>query len=225
MTYYDLKNEALKLRKSGHSYSYISKLTGISKSTLSDWLTGLPYTPNKKTLEAIGKARLAANLAKNKEKQKSILKAIEEAKNEMGPLSKRDIFMLGLGVYLGEGTKGHNIIRIINANPQIIQLTIKWFQNMGLNMDNFAIRIYLYPDSDIEQSLQYWSNITKIPRSQFYNVQIDKRQNKSLKKKGKLPFGTAHLCIKSNGNKKFGAFLSRKISAWIDEVSGQVRMV
>lgn len=225
MTYFDLKNKAIKLRKEGNSYGHISKITGISKSTLSNWLTGLSYKPNRATIERIGKARIAANLAKHKQKEHSMLVAKKEARTEVGSLSKRDLFMLGLGIYLGEGTKSHDIVRIINANPGIIVLGIKWLKELGLNTTNLALRIYLYPDNDIEQCLAYWSKVAGIPRSQFYKVQVDTRQNKSTKKRGKLPYGTAHLCVKSNGDKRFGTFFSRKINAWIDEVLGQVRMV
>lgn len=37
------KEKAITLRKKGLSYNQISGLTNISKSTLSDWLSDLPY--------------------------------------------------------------------------------------------------------------------------------------------------------------------------------------
>jgi hypothetical protein len=47
---------------------------------------------------------------------------------------------------------------------------------------------------------------------------VHQRKDKKLFKRGKLPYGTAHLAIKSNGEKKFGVFLARKINAWIEKV-------
>ncbi len=122
--------------------------------------------------------------------------------------------MLGLGLYIGEGTKSHYIIRVINANPKVIRLAIRWFEDcLGLSKKNFSLRIHLYPDNDVEKCLKFWSKYTNIPISQFRKTQIDTRKKKESKR-GKLPHGTAHLTVKSNGKKEFGVFLFRKIREW-----------
>src|SRR3990167_102878 len=147
-----IREQVFKLRKQGYSYSYISKNTGVTKSTLSGWLSGVYYKPNKEMVEKIGKARSASSYKKSQQKIESISKAENEAKKEIGKLSKRDLFMLGIGIYIGEGTKTHDIIRVINSDPKIIKLAIKWFREVcGLGIDNFRIRIHLYPDNNIEE--------------------------------------------------------------------------
>src|SRR3989344_5842840 len=93
------KLRAIALRKEGHSYNYISGVLKISKSTLSDWLAKTPYTPNEETIKRIGKARAASGAAKTKIKQASILEATMEARREIAKISRRDLFMLGLGLY------------------------------------------------------------------------------------------------------------------------------
>lgn len=214
-----IREQVFKLRKEGYSYGHISEKTGVTKSTLSGWLSGVPYKPNKEMIEKIGKARAASGQAKSKQKIESIHEAQLEAINDIGIMTKRDLFMLGIGLYIGEGTKTHNIVRIINADPKIIKLAIKWFEDVcGLQKENFRIRIHLYPDTNIKECLKFWSEVSGIPMNQFYKSQIDIRTGKKIFKKGKLPYGTAHLSIKSNGKKKFGVFLSRKIGAWMEEV-------
>ncbi len=214
-----IREQAFALRKSGYSYNFISEKTGISKSTLSGWLGSIPYKPNKVTLERIGKARTASGFAKAKQKLDSIDQAVKEAKNEIGKISKRDLFMLGIGIYVGEGTKTHGIVRVINSDPKIIKFTVGWFREVcGLSMENFRIRIHLYPDCNVKKSLEFWSKSSGINLKQFQKTQVDNRKEKKMFKRGKLPHGTAHLSIKSNGKKEFGVFLSRKINAWIGEV-------
>ncbi len=214
-----IRETVLKLRKEGHSYGYISELTGMSKSTLSGWLHGVLYTPNKITVERIGKARAASSLVKAKIKIESTERAIEEAKKDIGGITKRDLFMLGIGIYTGEGTKTNDIVRVINADPKIIKFIVKWFKKiMGLQMENFRIRLHLYPDNNIKQCIKFWSVASGIPINQFQKTSIDERKNKKMLKRGKLPYGTAHLSIRSNGKKEFGVFLARKINAWMGEV-------
>lgn len=214
-----IREQVFKLRKNGYSYSYISEKIGISKSTLSVWLSSIPYTPNKTIIDRIEKARAASGYWKAKRKLESIESAEKEAKKEMGKITNRDLFMLGIGIYIGEGAKTNNTIRVINADPKIIRFAVKWFEEAcGLSKVNFRLRLHLYPDNNIKECINFWSNISKIPEKQFYKVQIDRREDKKIIKKGKLPHGTAHLSIVSNGKKEFGVLFARKINAWMEEV-------
>ncbi|KKS84599.1 MAG: hypothetical protein UV60_C0018G0009 [Parcubacteria group bacterium GW2011_GWA2_43_11] len=225
MTRIDDKKHAIFLRRKGYSYSFIKEKIPVSKSTLSAWLSSVPYKANPETIQKIGKARAISGEVKAKIKMNSIEEAKHEAKKEIGKIDKRDLFMLGLGLYLGEGSKTEGIIRIINSNPDIICLSLAWFKKVCcLKNENFAIRLHLYPDNDKEKCIAYWSKITGIPSAQFQKTQIDERVKK-ISKRGKLPFGTAHLNIRSNGEKKFGMFLSRKINAWTDEVTHKAGLV
>jgi hypothetical protein len=198
----------------------ISQRIGITKSTLSDWLTAIPYKPNKETIARIGRARAQSGKVKAILKQQSFDDAKKTATTDIGPLiSKRDVMMLGLGIYIGEGSKSHDIVRLTNANPLIIRATMRWFKDFfGLHDRNFALRIHVYPDTDIKQALQFWSKNTGLSLTQFHKTHVDIRTNKKMAKRGKLPFGTAHLHVRSLGKKEFGAFLSRRINAMIDFV-------
>ncbi len=214
-----IREQVFKLREDGYSYNFISEKIGISKSTLSGWLSGVPYTPNKETIARIGKARAASGEWKAKRKLESFEQAARAAKNEIGKITKRDLFMLGIGIYIGEGAKTNDHIRVINADPKIIKFAVGWFEKVcGLSRENFRIRLHLYPDNNIEQCIKFWSGASGIPMNQFQKTHIDIRENKKIFKKGKLPHGTAHLSIRSNGKKEFGVFLARKINAWIGEV-------
>ena len=214
-----LREEALELRKKGFSYASISEKVKITKSTLSAWLSAIPYVPNEEMVLKMGKARAASGLAKHKLKLQSVDEANRQARKDVGALSKRDIFMLGLGLYLGEGTKTHSIVRVINANPQVMSFAVKWFKGAcGLKNSNFRLRLHVYPDNNVGESIKFWSNVTSIPESQFQKTYVDIRTGKKMFKRGKLPYGTAHLSIRSNGKKEFGVFLARRINGWISEV-------
>ncbi len=214
-----LREQVFSLRKQGYSYNLISARTGISKSTLSDWLSEVAYRPNNEVKERIGRARTAAVLAQQQKKLKSLEFAEKMAEKEIRMVSKRDLLMLGLGVYIGEGSKSHGITRIVNSNPKIINLAIKWFKEIfGLATENFKIRIHLYPENNIEETLQFWSKEIRIPLAQFQKAQVDRRTGKKMFKRGKLPYGTAHVTVQSLGRPEHGVFLLRRINAWIERV-------
>lgn len=210
--------KALKLRKEGYTYSHISVETGLSKSTLSYHLSGIPYVPNKETVLKIGNARARASETKAGQKRNSILAAKEVAHRDIGHLTKRDLFMLGLGVYIGEGSKTQDLIRIVNSDYRVINIFVRWLNMFGFTKKNFTIRIHLYPDSHIQDAELFWMTKTGFSQQQFQKPCIDTRVNKDRKRSGKHTHGTAHVTIRSNGNKAFGVAFSRRIGAWMEEV-------
>jgi len=212
----NLYKEAVDLRKDGYTYSYINKKLGIGKSTLSYWLSEIPFKPNKEMVIKIGKARAKSAECKNKIKRDSIKNAEKWAKNKLQNFSTRDLMIFGLGIYAGEGTKSQDTVRIVNSNPDIIKFSIKWFKLFDIDSENFSLTIHAYPDSSEKELIKYWLDITRLPLKCFKKTQIDRRNNKIKSKLGKLPFGTLHVTIKANGNKELGVILSRRIKALSD---------
>ena len=212
-----IKEKAISYRKRGYSYGMISEKIGLSKSTLSDWLKEIPYKPNKLVKKRIKGAQMKSAQFKHNQRMTDIKKMKKIARRELGRLTKRDLWLLGIGLYLGEGTKLQENIQIINSDPEIIKIAIKWFKEIcGLKNENFTPRVHLYPDNNINTTINYWAKITNISKAQFGKTQIDKRTNKSSKKKGKLPYGTLQLEIRSRGKKEFGRSLHRRIMGWIE---------
>jgi hypothetical protein len=218
------KSKALLLRKKGYSYNYITQHTGIPKSTLSGWLQKVSYSPNKYTTHVIGKARAASALAKSKIRMGDIAEARKEAIKHIAVVSQRDLLMLGIGIYIGEGTKSHEQVRIINSDARIIALAVRWFTEiLSVPKDNLRIRLHLYPDSNVLKSTRFWEKQTGIPKHHFQKISVDRRTNKKMLNYGKLPYGTVHLSVLSQGDKRFGKHLARLIFSMIDIVEDTKR--
>jgi hypothetical protein len=213
------KNEAIKLRKEGFSYADISSKLKIAKSTLSDWLKEVVFIPNDLVIKRVEENNRKISQIKRVDKMNSVLKADQYAKESIGVLSERDIFILGLGIYIGEGSKTGDCIRIANSDPRIIRFTMKWFKIcFGLSDSNFKVRIHMYPDNNEDDVIEFWMKMLNIKKEAFYRSLFDNRLNKKRKNKNILPYGTAHLSIVSDGNKDIGTLLHRKILASIDSV-------
>jgi hypothetical protein len=219
MYHQEIKQKAINLRKNGYSYNYIGKHIPLAKSTLSDWLHDVPFIPNEYTLKTIGNARVASGKYKHQTKVDSLKKARLQAKKDIAILSDRDVMMLGLGIYIGEGSKTFNITRVVNSDPKIIKFSLKWFKiSFGIGIKNVGIRLHLYPDNNVKESIKYWSKITGIPEKDFGKSSIDLRTNKKNRNHGKLPHGTAHITVNGLGDKELGVYLHRRIMAWINRV-------
>lgn len=211
------KEKTIELRKKGYSYSLIVKKIGVSKSTLSAWLKEIPFKPNKEVRQRIINGPLKSGELKHNKRVREIKEIKKEAKSELGKITNRDLWMLGIGLYLGEGSKTYEIIRIINSDPKIVKLSVRWFKEVcGLSENNITIAIHLYPDNNEKECLTYWSKKLNISLVQFRKTQIDRRIGKSAMKARKLQYGTAHVTITSNGNPDFGVKLHRRIMGWMD---------
>jgi transcriptional regulator with XRE-family HTH domain len=215
----NIKQKAIDLRKAGYSYNYIAEYVPVTKSTLSEWLRDIPFFPNKHTIDTIGNARIASGVYKHGIMMESFREAEDESKKLISNLSDRDIMMLGLGIYIGEGAKTVGITRIINSDPKIIKLMIKWFKiSFGVTTEQFKVRLYIYPDNNEKECIEYWSKQIGIPRNNFHSSYVDVRTNKKSSNQGKLPFGTAHMSVLGLGKKKHGKYLHRLIMALINRV-------
>ncbi len=225
MTKTHLREKAIKLRKEGFSYNFIRDQVKVSKSTLTRWFSDLPFTPNSEFIQRVNKTHADLRDWRKKIRINSENEARALASEDVGMMNGRDLFMLGLGIYMGEGSKTVGL-RVVNSDPSIVKTAITWFKKMyGLKDENFMVRVHLYPDCEIEKSLNYWAKETELELTQFYPVYIDKRQNKSIRNGNKLLFGTAHVTIRSANNREFGILLMRRILNSIEIAKRQAGLV
>lgn len=214
------KNLAVELRRQGMSYGLISGQLGVSKSTLSNWLKDLPYTPNEQVLSRIKRGQGAYGLRRRQMRIDEISDLKTQGIFEIGKVSKRDLWMIGLGLWIGEGSKTMEQIRLVNSDPRVVHLFIYWLREIcELEDQNITVAMHLYPDSDELSSIKYWMNITKLPKKQFRKTQIDRRLDKKRSKLGKTPHGTLHITVASNHNPDKGVRLYRKMMGWISGVT------
>ena len=218
-----LREKATQLRDNGYSYNMIKEELGVSISTMSYWFSDRPFTPNEELKKRIRNGMLKKGMLRHELRVNETKKVIEASEKEIGELSNRDLWMLGLGIYIGEGSKSIESVRIVNSDPAVIRIAVKWFKEVcGLSDDNLIISLNIYPDNDEETSIAYWQEVTGLPRANFRKTQIDIRLQKSRSRRGKLPYGTAQIRVRANGDTSKGVVLFRKIRGWSQGALNQV---
>ncbi|MCL5090887.1 MAG: helix-turn-helix domain-containing protein [Patescibacteria group bacterium] len=202
MTRFADRQEAIKLRKQGRTYSEIKKELGIPKSTLSDWLSGFYLTDEqirlvqKRTQKnkelAIERYRITMRL-----KRETRLQEIYEIQKKISlPLSERELKIAGLFLYWGEGKKSlESSVSVSNTDPQILLFVLYWLTKI-MKVPKLKIKVYLhlYDDMDIQKELNYWSQLLKISLSQFNNPYIKKSKREDIDQKG-FGHGTCSLIV------------------------------
>jgi len=183
--WYHLKDEALKLRRRGHSLRNIELKLKIPRSTLSSWLKNVPLSKNQKALlhkkwgNALIKARKKAVLWHNAQKQARIKIAEKEADNVLKNLNikNKNISELALSLlYLGEGSKNNPETAIGSSDPMILKFFLTVVKNVyNLDVEKIRCELYIRADQNPREIIKFWSEKLSLPTSCFKQVNFDKR--------------------------------------------------
>ncbi len=190
------KQKALELREKGWSYSQIKEKLGVNKSTLSGWLHDKPLSEERiRELRDFSPQRIERYRNTMRKKKEARLREVyEKVSKEIGSLSKRDLFLAGLFLYWGEGTKmQQGTVTLTNTNPAMLKVYIQWLEIFGVCRKDLKVKLHLYSDMDIEKSSQFWAKELKIPIRQFRKPYIKKTVLTSITYKN--GFGKGTCCV------------------------------
>jgi hypothetical protein len=172
------KKLAIELRRQGKTYSEIRAIIpNLSKSTLSEWLKNVKLTKEeeirlkKRLREKISKAWVKAVWTKKKQKEERIKKVLKEASREYILLSKNPLFRLGVVLYWAEGGRKREMFQFSNSDPRIIKAMMRWLTKIcKIPKEKIKFRIYIHKIYARENCEEFWSKITGIPVSKFYET-------------------------------------------------------
>ena len=179
------RRKATELRLAGATFTHIKESIGVSKSTLSSWLKNIQLSEDqiKKITGDAKSQRIERYIKTTKERRQKIFENFCKIERDtLLPLSKRELYIAGLFLYLGEGAKSDwwRVI-ISNSNPDVIKFSIFWLTNvLKVPRAKLKIQVHLYTDMDIEQELKYWRQITSLRRNQFMKPYIKKTSSKRI---------------------------------------------
>ncbi len=177
---YDLmiKEEVRRLRRNGLSLSQIYEKTKVPITTIRSWISSIVLSKDQKnalrdrTQRALQGGRIKAQRLK-KEKRAILEKTLlNKGIREIGKLSSREFFLIGVGLYWAEGFKNKHERRLgfCNSDPTMIKFYITWLEKaLNIKRKDLIARLTLniYHKNKTLELEKYWSRITSIPLSQF----------------------------------------------------------
>jgi len=176
MYYPHIKERAKRMRKSGKSLGDISKKLNVTKSTLSFWCKDMILTESTiRKIQTKGKLKSIRGLLrysefKRKERIERNILQRQEGATILGTLSSRDVLMVGLGLYWGEGYKYENgELGFTNSNPDMIRFYFKWLELWNIKKDSLIFKLtlnkfFIKKENDIEN---FWINFLGVKKKQF----------------------------------------------------------
>ena len=175
--YYPATKETVKrMRESGMSLGDISKKLNVTKSTLSFWCKNIILTESAiRKIKTKGKVKSIQGLlrySESKRKERMIRNTLQkqEGVTTLGTLSNRDVLMVGLGLYWGEGYKYENgELGFTNSNPYMIHFYFKWLKLWNVEKDSLIFRLTIneFFRKKEDNIKSFWINFLGVKKEQF----------------------------------------------------------
>ena len=222
----DIMVRAQALRREGHSIHEISKLLHQPKSTVSFWCRDIRLS--KRHIVAIQQRHRSTSVARlllSAEKKRtarlvSERNATSVGRADVGALSKRDLFMLGVGLYWGEGYKrGSKELGFTNSDPNMIRAFMCWMQDVyGTSAHDFICRVSINNThaQRVSRVVEYWVEQTGIPKTQFTKTSLIRAVTQKKYTEPEKHFGTLRIKVRR------GAHLRVRILGSISHIADTV---
>jgi len=212
------KERARELRRQGLSLNEVVEQIDAAKSTVSGWVRDIMLTDEQqqrlvdRQITSAQKGRIKAAQTLRKQRRRRWNAYMRDAESEWETLSLNPLFMLGLGLYLGDGDKrSMGTVGFANCNPVIIKAHLGFLEIIGVVNSNVhcCIHISTALEHRIECIADFWRDTTGLPESQFQKTIVDRRSRSGLDSKSKWRNGICTILV-------FNTELKIKINRWMD---------
>lgn len=219
MHYSLLKTKAIDLRKEGLTYSEILKQIPVAKSTLSLWLRDVGLA--KKQAQRLTERKRIAGLRGGQARKDARIKITEEivsvAAKDIGAISQRELFLIGIALYWAEGSKekerkAGSGVRFTNSDAAMIRLFLRWlFDVCHVNKRDvyFDLTIHASHKPRTSEIINYWAEKTCYPPEYFSYVYYKQGNPKTNRTNiGNAYNGIIRVQVRSS------SLLLRRIAGW-----------
>jgi hypothetical protein len=215
----DQKVRAVVLRRQGLTYSEILKTVHVAKSTLSLWFhdVGLAEHQKQRITEKRIVGQKNAAIARRNQRVKIQDDIWSTAEKEVGELTRRELWLIGVSLYWAEGSKekewypGSGVI-LSNSDPRMIRVFLAWAKEFsGSLFEKIRFEIYIHEShvENIKAVKEYWSKETRYDISCFEKVYFKKNKIRT-KRKNVTPLYNGLLRVRIGGS----STLHRKLEGW-----------
>ncbi|MGM0629304.1 MAG: hypothetical protein ACQESA_02665 [Patescibacteria group bacterium] len=118
------------------------------------------------------------------------------AKKDIGKLSKREIFIAGMFLYWGEGSKtAKTLVSVSNTDPAVLRFFIKWLEVLGVKKERLNVKLHLYKDMDEDLEKRFWSKEIGVPLKHFSDSYIKDSKVSGITYKNGFGHGTCNVRV------------------------------
>lgn len=180
----DRRTRAIELRQQGKSYREIEHDLGIARSTLSTWLRNIEISVeqrkklHEKWRQGVERGRQLGSKTNMLAKRQRLANIDSTVKRDLlnRQFTDKELEMLFIGLYLGDGFKIEGRVGLGNADPGIVLMFVVLIELLyGIPRNKLKVQIFARVDQDENELIRYWGNFLSLRSNQFYKTQFDSR--------------------------------------------------
>ncbi len=181
----EMQARARELRRAGNTYAEIVRTLGVSKSSVSLWVRDLPKPPpSPERLSRMREARWGP-YRERREPERERTKAAAGA--EIGPMTDRELFLVGVGLYWAEGEKDkphrrRERIAFVNSDPRVIEVFVRWLALLGVARDAVRFRLMIHESADAAAARRHWAALVGVDAAAFGATTLKRHNPKTVRK-------------------------------------------
>ncbi len=109
------------------------------------------------------------------------------AEQEIGKLSDRELFLIGVGLYWAEGAKDkpysrRELVLFVNSDPGMIAVFLAWLNLLEVEKDRLRFRVMIHESAEVTTAEQYWADMVGVDGSSFNKTTLKKHNPKTVRK-------------------------------------------
>ncbi|MFE6486459.1 hypothetical protein ACFVGN_26495 [Streptomyces sp. NPDC057757] len=211
----DLRARARELRLRGWTYDRIQVELGCSKGSISLWVRDLPKPERQKRTpeeaSAIAKRGWEATMRRREEERRQTQRRATE---EVGAMTERELFLVGVGLYWAEGSKNkpyrrQERITFVNSDPNMITVFLSWLRLLKVEQSRHRFSVQIHESADVKAAEEFWAHHVGIEATDLLKTTL-KRHNPSTNRMNTDEGYRGCLRVDVLG----GADLYRRVEGW-----------
>jgi len=102
----------------------------------------------------------------------------------------------------------------INSDPALITFFLRFLDIAGLSREDLILRVYIHENADASAAQQYWLDLTRTQRDQFWSPVLKHHNPKTVRTNVGEDY---HGCLRIDVRQS--AHLYRRIEGWMSAVA------
>jgi transcriptional regulator with XRE-family HTH domain len=212
-----MRTAARRLRSLGLDYEEIAARLGVSKSSVSLWVRGLPR-PARLSAEECHKRSVEGSRryweSERPVREARLADVAASAAEEVGVMTDREVLIAGAIAYWCEGAKNKphrrtDRVVFINSDPALITFFLKFLDTAGVPRDALVLRVHIHESANVEAAQRFWLDVTGAQPSQLRSPVLKRHNPKTVRKNvGEGYHGCLRVDVRRSSD------LYRRIEGW-----------
>ena len=170
----EVQEQARALREQGLSYNVIAAELGVAKSSVSVWCRDVVLTDEQREALLLPSAEARLKRAESARAARIRRTAVihDAAIAEVGSMSDRELFLVGVALYWAEGAKTKpwspsTQVRFINSDPTVIAVYLAWLKLLGLPLQDLTLTVAIHERADTSSAVAFWADVARVDPSEI----------------------------------------------------------